>query len=356
MRRAAITAVGHYLPESRLTNAELERMVDTSDEWILSRTGIRERRILKEPGKATSFMAAEAARQALAARGLSGSDVELIIVATVTPDMPFPATACFVQDQIGATTAWAFDVSAACSGFLYALNVAAQFIETGRHQRVLVIGADMMSAIMDYTDRTTCILFGDGAGAVLMEPDETGHGLVDYVAQVDGSGAELLHMKGGGSLHPATADTIALGWHYARQEGRQVFKFAVRGMADAAAEVMERNGLTADDVRYLVPHQANLRIIDATASRMGLPPEKVMINIERYGNTTAATLPLCLYDWEAELKPGDNLVLAAFGGGFTWGASLVRWAYDGSERRRSTGEATSQASPTPSALAEADRQ
>jgi 3-oxoacyl-[acyl-carrier-protein] synthase III len=356
MRRAAITAVGHYLPETRLTNAELERMVDTSDEWIRSRTGIRERRILKEPGKATAYMASEAAREALAARGVAAEDVDLILVATITPDMTFPATACLVQDQIGATKAWAFDISAACSGFLYALNVGAQFIETGRHQRVLVIGADKMSAIMDYTDRTTCILFGDGAGAVLLEPDEADNGLVDYVAAVDGSGAEFLNMKGGGSLHPATAETVALGWHYARQEGRQVFKFAVRGMADAAAEVMERNGLTSDDVRYLVPHQANLRIIDATASRMGLPPEKVMINIDRYGNTTGATIPLCLYDWEAELKPGDFLVLAAFGGGFTWGACLIRWAYDGSERRRSTGGAESQGAPLPSALAEADRQ
>jgi 3-oxoacyl-[acyl-carrier-protein] synthase III len=332
MRRAAITAVGHYLPETRLTNADLERMVDTNDEWIRSRTGINERRVLKEPGKATAFMAAEAAREALASRGLTPDDVDLIVLATITPDMVFPAAACFVQAELGASKAWAFDVSAACSGFIYALNLGAQFIETGRHERVLIIGADKMSSIIDYQDRTTCILFGDGAGAVLLEPDTDGNGLIDYVARVDGSGAEFLNMKGGGSLHPATQETVELGWHYARQEGRQVFKFAVRGMADSAAEIMERNGLTGDDVRYLVPHQANLRIIDATASRMGIDPEKVMINIDRYGNTTAGTIPLCLYDWEHELKPGDNLVLAAFGGGFTWGACLVRWAYDGATR------------------------
>lgn len=334
MPRAAVTAVGHFLPETRLTNADLERMVDTSDEWIRTRTGIAERRILREPGKATAYMATQAAREALAARGLGPDEVDLIVVATVTPDMLFPATACLVQAELGATNAWGFDLSAACSGFLYALHTGAQFIESGRHRRVLVIGADKMSAIVDYTDRTTCILFGDAAGAVLLEPTDEDVGLVDYVARVDGRGAELLHMKAGGSLHPASHATVDAGWHYARQEGKQVFKFAVTGMAEAAAAIMDRNGLAAEDVRYLVPHQANLRIIDATAARMGLARDRVMVNIDRYGNTTAATLPLCLYDWEADLRPGDNLVLAAFGGGFTWGAALLRWAYDGAARRR----------------------
>ncbi|MDX1530224.1 MAG: beta-ketoacyl-ACP synthase III [Rhodothermales bacterium] len=334
MSRAAITAIGHYLPPDVLTNADLERMVDTSDEWIRSRTGIKERRILRDPDKATSFMAAEAAKEVLRARHLDPEEIDLIIVATVTPDMPFPATACLVQDQIGAANAWGFDLSAACSGFLFALDVGSQFIRSGRHEKVLVIGADKMSAIMDYTDRTTCILFGDGAGAVLLEPADDEHGLLDYVSRVDGSGAPYLHQKAGGSLRPATHETVEQRMHCAYQEGRQVFKFAVKGMADVAAEIMERNGLTGDDVRYLVPHQANLRIIDATAQRMGIDRDKVMVNIDRYGNTTAATIPLCLYDWEEELRPGDNLVLAAFGGGFTWGAAYLRWAYDGSKRPR----------------------
>jgi 3-oxoacyl-[acyl-carrier-protein] synthase-3 len=328
-RTAAITAVGHYLPEDRLTNADLEAMVDTNDEWIRTRTGIRERRILRDPTKATAFMATEAAKMALDKRGLAPEDIDLILLATVTPDMVFPATACLVQDQLGATNAWGFDISAACSGFLYALSTGARFIETGAHQRVLVIGADTMTRIVDYTDRTICVIFGDGAGAVILEADETGHGLIDAVSYVDGSGATSLNMLGGGSLHPATHETVDARLHYARQDGKAVFKRAVVGMADAAVEVMARNGLTGDDVRYLVPHQANLRIIDATARRMGISDDKVMINIDRYGNTTAATLPLCLADWEHELRRGDNIVLAAFGGGFTWGASYVRWAYDG---------------------------
>lgn len=332
MPRAAITAVGHYLPADRLTNADLERMVETDDEWIRTRTGIRERRILRAPGKATSFMASEAAREALGARGIGAEELDLIIVATVTPDMLFPATACLVQEAIGAENAWGFDLSAACSGFLFALNTGAQFIASGRHQKVLVIGADMMSSITDYTDRTTCVLFGDAAGAVLLEPAEDENGVMDYVARIDGSGADALHMKAGGSLRPASHETVEQGMHYVYQEGRQVFRFAVRGMADVAAEIMERNGLVGEDVRYLVPHQANLRIIDATAQRMGIEREKVMVNIDRYGNTTAATIPLCLYDWEEELRTGDHLVLAAFGGGFTWGAALVRWAYDGRGR------------------------
>jgi 3-oxoacyl-[acyl-carrier-protein] synthase-3 len=331
-RTAAVTAVGHYLPETRLTNADLERMVETSDEWIRTRTGIRERRILREPGKATAFMAAEAAKEALAARGMAPAEVQAIIVATVTPDMPFPATACLVQHEIGATHAWGFDLEAACSGFLFALTVGAKLIEIGKHDRVLVIGADMMSSIMDYTDRTTCVLFGDGAGAVLLEPDYDNHGLLDSVEYVDGSGGAFLHQKAGGSLRPASRETVDARLHYAYQEGAPVFKQAVVRMAEAAAEIMARNGLEGDDVRYLVPHQANLRIIDATARRMGLDEAKVMLNIERYGNTTAGTLPLCLYDWEPVLRRGDNLVLAAFGGGFTWGAALLKWGYDGRTR------------------------
>ena len=329
MRRAAITAVGHFLPEEKLTNTDLEAMVDTTDEWIFTRTGIRERRILRDKTKATSYMATKAAEMVLAKRGIDASEVDTIIVATVTPDMFFPATACLVQDNIGASNAWGFDLSAACSGFLFALSTGAQMIEAGRHEKVLVIGADKMSTIVDYTDRTTCILFGDGAGAVLLEPSEEGYGLLDSLERCDGSQKDLLCMVGGGSLNPPTAATVEAKMHYLHQEGRQVFRYAVQGMADAAANIMERNGLTGEDVRYLVPHQANLRIIDATAKRMGITTDKVMLNIERYGNTTAATIPLCLADWESDLRKGDNLVLAAFGGGFTWGATYVKWAYDG---------------------------
>ena len=336
MTRAAITAVGHYLPEDRLTNADLERMVDTTDEWIRTRTGISERRILRDPDKATAFMGTAAAREALEKRGIGPEEIDLIIVATVTPDMPFPATACLVQDALGAKNAWGFDLSAACSGFLFALNTGVRFIESGRHERVLVIGADKMSAIVDYTDRTTCVLFGDGAGAVLLEPAADGYGVLDSIERVDGSGAPFLHQKAGGSLRPASYETVDNRWHTMFQEGKQVFRYAVQGMADAAAEIMERNGLSGDDVRYLVPHQANLRIIDATARRMGIDQDKVMLNIQRYGNTTAATLPLCLHDWESELRRGDNIVLAAFGGGFTWGATYVKWAYDGADVARTT--------------------
>ena len=326
---AAITAIGHYLPEDRLTNADLEKMVDTSDEWIRTRTGVSERRILRDPDKATAFMASEAANELLDKRGITADEIDLIILATASPDMLFPATACLVQAEIGATNAWGFDLLSACSGFLFALNVGSQFVASGKHQKVLVIGSDAMSRITDYTDRSTCVLFGDGAGAVLLEPDSEGYGLLDSVAYIDGKGAPFLHMKAGGSLRPATHETVDNRWHFVSQVGRQVFKHAVVGMADAAAEIMERNGLEGDDVRFLVPHQANLRIIDATTRRMGIEPEKVMLNIERYGNTTTATIPLCLHDWEADLKRGDNLVLAAFGGGFSWGASYVKWAYDG---------------------------
>jgi 3-oxoacyl-[acyl-carrier-protein] synthase III len=331
-RRAAITAVGHYLPEERLTNAELEILVDTSDEWIRSRTGIRERRILRDPSKATSYLAAEAAREVLQVADVDPESIDAIIVATVTPDMLFPATAALVQTAIGATNAWGYDLSAACSGFLYALSAGAGLIEGGRHKRVLVIGADKMSSIVDYTDRTTCILFGDGAGAVLLELDEAGNGIEDTIHRMDASNWEALCMKGGGSLNPSSHATIDAGLHSLYQDGRTVFKYAVEGMAGVAAEIMEKHGLTGDDIRYLVPHQANLRIIDATARRMGITMDKVMLNIEHYGNTTAATIPLCLYDWEHDLNTGDNLVLAAFGGGFTWGATYLRWAYDGAER------------------------
>lgn len=329
-RQAAITAVGRYLPDERLTNGDLEQLVETSDEWIRTRTGIRERRILDDDGKATSFMATEAAQEALDKRGLAPEEIDFIVVATVTPDMLFPATACLVQDNLGASNAWGFDLSAACSGFLYALTTGAKFIESGQADTVLVIGADKMSAITDYTDRTTCILFGDAAGAVVLEADEE-MGLQDAVHHVDGEHGDLLCMRGGGSLNPPTHETVDAHMHYLDQEGRQVFKFAVTRMADVCVEIMDRNDLGPEDVKYLVPHQANRRIIDATAKRMGLSSEKVMLNIDRYGNTTAATIPLCLSDWEEELERGDRLVLTAFGGGFTWGASYLTWAYDGSE-------------------------
>ena len=326
-RQAAITAVGHYLPEKRLTNGDLEEMVETNDEWIRTRTGIRERRILDDEGKATAFMATEAAQEALDKRGIGPEEVDFIVVATVTPDMLFPATACLVQDNLGASNAWGFDLSAACSGFIYALTTGAQFIESGQADTALVIGADKMSSIVDYTDRTTCILFGDAAGAVVLEADEE-VGLHDAVHHVDGEHGDLLCMKGGGSLNPPTHETVDAHMHYLNQEGRQVFKFAVTRMADVCQEVMDRNDLAAQDIDYLVPHQANQRIIDATAKRMGLSSDQVMMNIDRYGNTTAATIPLCLFDWEEELERGDELIITAFGGGFTWGAGHLTWAYD----------------------------
>ena len=331
MLSAAITAVGHFLPKERLTNADLEQMVDTNDEWIRTRTGIRERRILRDEGKATAYMATEAAREILVKRGIEPEEIDLIIVATITPDMAFPATACLVQEALGAHRAWGFDLSAACSGFLFALSSGARFIESGKHEKVLVIGADKMSSIIDYTDRTTCILFGDGAGAVLLEPNTEGLGVLDSVEYTDGSGSKALCIPAGGSRMPASSKTIEDRLHYVYQDGKLVFKYAVKGMADVAAEIMDRNDLTGNDVRFLVPHQANLRIIDATARRMGITKDKVMINIDRYGNTTAATIPLCLYDWEDQLRIGDNLVMTAFGGGFTWGASYVKWAYTEAE-------------------------
>ncbi len=324
---AAITAVGGYVPEYRLTNAELEKIVDTTDEWIRSRTGIVERRILKGEGLASSDLAVPAITEMLAKKNIDPKEIDCIICATVTPDMVFPATANIIGDKIGATNAFGFDLNAACSGFLYALTTGASFIESGRYKKVIVVGADKMSSIVDYTDRNTCILFGDAAGAVLLEPNTEGYGVLDSVLKSDGSGRPFLHMKAGGSLKPASVETVTAREHFAYQEGKTVFKFAVVGMADVSAQILERNNLTADDIAWLVPHQANMRIINATANRMGLPMEKVMVNISRYGNTTAATIPLCLWEWQDQLKKGDNLVLAAFGGGFTWGASWVKWGY-----------------------------
>ena len=324
--KAAITAVAGYVPEDLLTNADLEKMVDTNDEWIVSRTGIRQRHILKDPTKATSDMGAEAVKTLCEKRGIDPTEIDLLICATVTADMPFPATANLITDKVGATNAWGWDLNAACSGFLFALTTGAQFIESGKHKKVVIVGADKMSSIIDYTDRTTCVLFGDAAAAVLLEPHEE-FGVQDSLLKTDGSGVNYLRQKAGGSLHPPTHETIDAKEHFVFQDGQPVFKAAVKGMADVSYEIMERNQLAPDDVAWLVPHQANLRIIDATQRRMGLPHEKVMINIQDYGNTTAATIPLCLRDWESQLKAGDNLVLAAFGGGFTWGAVYLKWAY-----------------------------
>ncbi len=324
---AAITAVGGYVPETKLTNFDLEKMVDTNDEWIKSRTGISERSILRTPGKASSDMAVKAIEEIIRKKKLDPLTIDCIICATVTPDMIFPSTANLIGDKIGAKNAFGFDLGAACSGFLFALTTATAFIESGRYKKIIVVGVDKMSSIIDYTDRATCILFGDGAGAVLVEPNSDGLGVQDSILKSDGSGAPYLHIKAGGSLKPATMETVLAKEHYAFQDGQPVFKFAVKGMADVSAELMEKHKLTGDDIAWLVPHQANLRIIDATANRMGLSKEKVMINIEKYGNTTAATIPLCLWDWESKLKKGDNLILAAFGGGFTWGASWIKWAY-----------------------------
>ena len=331
---AAITAVGGYVPEYKLTNAELETMMDTTDEWITTRTGIKERRILKGEGLGSSDMAVGAVKDLLAKRGIDPTEIELVICATTTPDMQFPATANVICDKAGMTKAWGYDINAACSGFIFALTVGSQFIETGKHKKVIVIGVDKMSSIMNYEDRTTSIIFGDGSGAVLLEPDETGHGIIDSILRTDGSGRVYLHQKAGGSVKPATIETVMNKEHFVYQEGQAVFKFAVKNMADVAAEIMERNGLTAETVSWLVPHQANKRIINATADRMSLPAEKVMVNIERFGNTTNGTLPLCLWEWESKLKKGDNIILAAFGGGFTWGATYIRWAYDGENRKK----------------------
>ena len=326
-KRAAITAVGHYVPDKILSNAELEKMVNTTNEWILTRTGIRERRILENG--ATSDLGAKAIQATLKNRGIGPEEIDVIIVATVTPDMLFPPTACIIQEKIGAKNAWGFDLSAACSGFVYALVVGSQLIEAGIHKKVIVVGADKMSSITDYTDRNTCILFGDAGAAVLLEPSEDNSlGVLDFRLYCDGSGREHLHMKGGGSLNPPTHETVDKKWHYIYQDGKAVFKVAVIGMADVSAEIMERNNLKSEDIAYLVPHQANLRIIDACRARMGLDPSKVMINIEKYGNTTAATIPLCLSQWwqARKLKKGHTIVLSSFGAGYTWGAIYVKWS------------------------------
>ncbi len=325
---AAITAVGGYVPEYILTNKELETIVDTTDEWITTRTGIKERRILKGEGKGSSDMAVEAVKDLLKKRNIGPEEIELIICATTTPDYQFPATANVIADKAGLVNAFGYDVSAACSGFLFALTTAAQFIESGRNKKIIVVGVDKMSSILNYEDRATCIIFGDGAGCVLLEPNNEGLGLQDSILKTDGAGRVFLHQKAGGSVKPATVETVMAKEHFVYQEGQTVFKFAVKNMADVAAEIMERNGLTADNVAWLVPHQANKRIIAATSERMGLPEEKVMINIQRYGNTTNGTLPLCLWEWESQLHKGDNIILAAFGGGFTWGATYIKWAYD----------------------------
>lgn len=325
---AAITAVNGYVPDYILTNQELSTMVDTNDEWIVSRTGIKQRHILKGENLATSDMAVHAVNGLLKKRGIGAEEIDLVIFCTTTPDMPFPATANILADKIGAKNAWGYDLQAACSGFVYGLSTGAQFIETGKHQKVLVVGGDKMSSIINYEDRTTCIIFGDGCGAVLLEPNTEGFGVIDSVLKSDGSGRHYLNQKAGGSLKPATHATVDAKEHFAYQEGQTVFKFAVTNMADVAAEIMDRNSLTADDVSWLVPHQANKRIIDATANRMGVGAEKVMVNIERYGNTTNGTIPLCLWEWEQKLKKGDNIILAAFGGGFTWGSVYIKWAYN----------------------------
>lgn len=322
---AAITSIGAYLPDYILTNQELEQMVDTSDAWIRERTGILERRILKGV-RATSFMGTEAAKMALAKRGISAEELDLVICATVTPDHTFPATANIIADNIGAKNAWSYDINAACSGFIYALTTGAKFIESGYHKKVLIVGADKMSSIIDYTDRNTCIIFGDGAGAVLLEPNTDGLGIMDSILHSDGSGKQFLFQKAGGSLYPPSVQSVLNREHYVYQEGKTVFKFAVTNMAEVSARIMERNNLTSEDVAFLVPHQANKRIIDATAERMGVGPEKVMLNIHKYGNTTSGTIPICLWEWENQLHKGDNLILAAFGGGFTWGSIYVKWA------------------------------
>lgn len=326
--QAAITGVHGYVPDDVLTNQELEKMVDTNDEWITSRTGIKERHILKGEDQGTSVMAVKALEGLLKKTDTKAEDIDLIICATTTPDLVFPATANIIANKVGAINAFGYDLQAACSGFIYALATGSQFIETGKYKKVVVIGADKMSSIVDYTDRTTCIIFGDGGGAVLLEPTEEDYGVKDSILRSDGSGEPYLHMKAGGSRRPATAETVNNREHFAFQEGSMVFKFAVKNMADVAAEVMERNNLTGDDIAYLVPHQANKRIIDATARRMGVDDEKVMLNIQKYGNTTSGTIPLCLHDYEHKLKKGDNIIIAAFGGGFTWGALWVKWAYD----------------------------
>ncbi|MEQ8416917.1 MAG: beta-ketoacyl-ACP synthase III [Imperialibacter sp.] len=331
--RAGITGIQGYVPDYILTNKELETIVETTDEWITSRTGIKERHILKGEDRGTSVIGIEAVKGLLKKTNTDPSEVDLVICATTTPDMLFPATANIICNAVGIKNAFSYDIQAACSGFLFALTTGSQFIETGKYKKVIVIGADKMSSIIDYSDRTTCIIFGDGGGAVMLEPTTDGTGIIDSVLHSDGSGEPFLHMKAGGSRKPASAETVLAGEHYVYQEGATVYKFAVTNMAEVAAEIMERNGLTSENVDWLVPHQANKRIIDATAKRMGVGEEKVMLNIQKYGNTTSGTIPLCLWDYEKQLKKGDNLVLAAFGGGFTWGSVYVKWSYDSEDSK-----------------------
>ncbi|HEU5290390.1 MAG TPA: beta-ketoacyl-ACP synthase III [Cyclobacteriaceae bacterium] len=326
--RAAITGVGGYVPDYILTNHELETMVETNDEWITSRTGIKERRILKGEGLGTSYMATEAVKELLKKTKTDPKEIDLIICATITPDLPFPATANLVADQVGAINSFSYDLGAACSGFLFALTTGAKYIESGTHKKVIVIGGDKMSSIINYKDRTTCIIFGDGCGAVLLEPTTENVGVMDSILRSDGSGVQYLFMPGGGSRMPATLASVEANKHYVVQEGAAVFKFAVTNMADISAQIMERNNLKGEDVAWLAPHQANKRIIDATSSRMGISDDKVMMNIEKYGNTTAGTIPLLLWDYEKKLKKGDTVIIAAFGGGFTWGSIYVKWAYN----------------------------
>lgn len=324
---AAITGVAGYVPEDILTNADLEKMVDTNDEWITTRTGIKERRILKTPGKATSDMGVEVVKQILEKTGTKAEEIEMLICATVTPDTTFPDTANTILDKVGAKNAFGYDINAACSGFLYALTTGAKFIESGMYKKVIIIGADKMSSIVDYTDRATCIIFGDGAGGVLLEPSEDGNGVVDAILKSDGSGREFLHMKAGGSMKPASAETVAKREHFVYQDGKPVFKAAVTGMVSTVNQVLDRNNMTVEDITWLVPHQANMRIINSVGDMLDIPKEKVMVNIHKYGNTTAGTLPLCLSEYEPQLKKGDNIMLTAFGGGFTWGSLLIKWAY-----------------------------
>jgi 3-oxoacyl-[acyl-carrier-protein] synthase-3 len=326
--RAAITGINAWVPEYKLTNQELSKMVDTSDEWIMKRVGVKERRILKGRGRGSSVLGEQAVRGLLLKTNTAPEDVDLLICSTVTPDMIFPATANIISDKCGIKNAFSFDLNAACSGFLFALQTGAAYVETGRYKKVIIVGADKMSSITDYTDRTTCPLFGDAAGAVLLEPTTEEFGIMDYIFHTDGSGRKYLYLKAGGSVKPASYITVDAKEHFIYQEGQTVFKFAVLNMANVAAEIMERNNLKSEDIAWLVPHQANLRIIEATGRRMGLPPEKVMINIENYGNTTSATIPLCIWEYEQKLKKGDILILAAFGGGFTWGSIYLKWAYD----------------------------
>ena len=326
--RAAITGIHAWVPEYRLTNHELSKMVDTSDEWIMQRVGIKERRILKGEGLGSSDLGEQAVRGLLERTGTSPDEIDLLICSTVTPDMAFPATANIISDKVGIKNAFSFDLNAACSGFLFALQSAAEYVESGKYRKVIVVGADKMSSITDYTDRTQCPLFGDAAGAVLLEPTTEDVGVMDHIFHTDGSGRKYLHLKAGGSVKPASHETVDAREHFLYQEGQSVFKFAVVNMAEVAVEIMQRNNLKPEDIAFLVPHQANLRIIDATGKRMGLPPEKVMINIQNYGNTTTATIPLCIWEYENKLKKGDILILAAFGGGFTWGSIYLKWAYD----------------------------